>query len=235
MPDLGLIALVIAFVAAGFGILASLLGVQRKRPSLAAAGRNALYVTSGLVALASLVLLFSLVRRDYSLAYVANQVSNDLPLFYTLSSFWGGQAGSLLFWTLILSGYAAAATVLQWKRQPVLRPYVTAVLLTTQFFFLAVLLFAANPFARLWLLPDGSLSAAVFARAGAVLPQIDEGSGLNPLLQNYWMVVHPVMLYLGWEILRMFWKKVWQASNQTGLYTLLGGVLDFCRLGFAPL
>lgn len=198
MPDLGLIALVIAFVAAGFGILASLLGVQRKRPSLAAAGRNALYVTSGLVALASLVLLFSLVRRDYSLAYVANQVSNDLPLFYTLSSFWGGQAGSLLFWTLILSGYAAAATVLQWKRQPVLRPYVTAVLLTTQFFFLAVLLFAANPFARLWLLPDGSLSAAVFAPAGAVLPQIDDGSGLNPLLQNYWMVVHPVMLYLGW-------------------------------------
>ena len=198
MPDLGLIALIVGFVAALFGIAASLLGGWKKRLALVVAGRNALYVVSAFVFLASLALILSLVRRDYSLAYVADHVSNAQPLFYNLSSFWGGQAGSLLFWTLILSGYATAVTLSQWKRQPVLRPYVTAVLLGTLLFFLTVLLFVANPFTRVWLLADGSSTAALFAPAGAVPAQITDGNGLNPLLQNYWMVIHPVMLYLGW-------------------------------------
>ncbi len=90
------------------------------------------------MALASLTLVLSLVRRDYSLTYVANQVSNTQPLFYNISSFWGGQAGSLLFWTLVLAGYSVAVTLAQWKRQPVLRPYVTAVLLGVLLFFLSV-------------------------------------------------------------------------------------------------
>ncbi|MFN2165175.1 MAG: hypothetical protein ACK2U9_02815, partial [Anaerolineae bacterium] len=106
LPDLGLIALVIAFVAALVGIGANVLGARQGRHALVVAGRNALYVVSGLVALAALILLVALVRRDYSVAYVAGHVSNDLPLFFTLSSLWGGQAGSLLFWTLVLSGYA---------------------------------------------------------------------------------------------------------------------------------
>ena len=118
MPDLGLIALIVGFVAALFGIAASLLGGWKKRLALVVAGRNALYVVSAFVFLGSLALILSLVRRDYSLAYVADHVSNAQPLFYNLSSFWGGQAGSLLFWTLIFSGYATAVTLSQWKRQP---------------------------------------------------------------------------------------------------------------------
>ncbi len=198
MPDLGLIALIVGFVAALFGIAASLLGGWKKRLALVVAGRNALYVVSGFVLLASLALVVSLVSRDYSLAYVADHVSNTQPLFYDLSSFWGGQAGSLLFWTFILSGYATAVTLAQWKHQPVLRPYVTAGLLATQLFFLSVMLFAANPFTRVWVLADGSTTAALFAPTGAMPAQITDGNGLNPLLQNYWMVIHPVMLYLGW-------------------------------------
>ncbi len=198
MADLGLIALVIAFVMAAFGIGASLLGAWLKRPALVMAGRNALYVVCGFVALASLTLLLALMRRDYSLAYVVNQVSNSQPMFYNISAFWGGQAGSLLFWTLVLAGYSAAVTAAQWKRQPVLRPYVTAVLLGVLLFFLTVMLFAANPFNRLWQLPSGATVSALFAPAGAVLALPADGVGLNPILQNYWMVIHPVMLYLGW-------------------------------------
>lgn len=198
MADLGLIALIIAFVMAGFGIVTNLVGAWQNRPALVVAGRNALYVVSAFVALASLALVLSLVRRDYSLTYVANQVSNTQPLFYNISSFWGGQAGSLLFWTLVMSGYAVAVTLAQWKRQPVLRPYVTAVLLAVLLFFLTVTIFAANPFSRLWLLPDGSTASALFAPAGAVPAGLSDGSGLSPILQNYWMVIHPVMLYLGW-------------------------------------
>lgn len=198
MADLGLIALVIAWAVTVFGIGASLLGAWLKRPALVVAGRNALYVVCGFVALASLALVLALVRRDYSLAYVVNQVSNTQPLFYNISSFWGGQAGSLLFWTLVLAGFSAAVTLAQWKRQPVLRPYVSAVLLGVILFFLTVLLFTANPFNRLWLLPDGTTASALFAPAGAVLAMPLDGVGLNPILQNYWMVIHPVMLYLGW-------------------------------------
>lgn len=198
MPDLGLIALIIAFGVGLFGVFANLVGAQRNQQSLVVAGRNALYVSSGMIAFASLVLILALVRRDYSLAFVTSHVSNDLPLFYTISAMWGGQAGSLLFWTLILSAYAVAVTVFQWKHQPVLRPYVTAVLLVVQVFFLIVLLFAANPFARLWVTADGTNQPAVLAPAAAVPAQVTDGQGLNPLLQNYWMVIHPVMLYLGW-------------------------------------
>ncbi|HSN74724.1 MAG TPA: heme lyase CcmF/NrfE family subunit, partial [Anaerolineae bacterium] len=192
------IALVIALVVSVAGIGMNLAGVWLKRPALVVAGRNALYVVGGFVVLASLALVLSLVSRDYSLTYVANQVSNTQPLFYNISSFWGGQAGSLLFWTLILAGYSVAVTLAQWKRQPVLRPYVTAVLLGVLLFFLSVVIFVANPFARLWLMPDGSMPSAVFAPVGAVPAQLTDGSGLNPILQNYWMVIHPVMLYLGW-------------------------------------
>ncbi|HSN75020.1 MAG TPA: hypothetical protein VL334_08000, partial [Anaerolineae bacterium] len=74
MADLGLIALVIAFVVALVGIGMNLAGAWLKRPALVVAGRNALYVVGGFVALASLALVISLVRRDYSLTYVANQV-----------------------------------------------------------------------------------------------------------------------------------------------------------------
>lgn len=198
MADLGLLALVIAFVVALFGIAANLIGAQQKRHALVVAGRNALYVVSAFVALAGLILIISLQRRDYSLAYVANVISNDQAVFFNLAALWGGQAGSLLFWTLILAGYSTAVTIAQWKHQPILRPYVTAVLLGVLLFFLTVLLFAANAFNRLWLMPDGTTLGATFAPAGAVPAQITDGSGLNPLLQNYWMVIHPVMLYLGW-------------------------------------
>ena len=129
MPDLGLIALIVGFVASGFGIAANL-GGWKKRLALVVAGRNALYVVSAFVFLGSLALILSLVRRNGSLAYVADHVSNTQPLL-NRASFWGGQAGSLLFWTLILSGYATAVTLSQWKRQPEIRPYVTAVLLGT--------------------------------------------------------------------------------------------------------
>ncbi|MER2598106.1 MAG: heme lyase CcmF/NrfE family subunit [Caldilineales bacterium] len=198
MADLGLIALLFGLIVAALGVVLNLLGAWQNRPALVLAGRNAVYVVSGFVVLAVLVLLAALVTRDYSVAYVANQVSNTQELFYNISSLWGGQAGSLLFWTFILSVYAVALTLAQWKRQPSLRPYISAVLLAVQLFFLTVLIFAANPFRRLWLLPDGTTAAALFAPAGAMPAALSDGSGLSPILQNYWMVIHPVMLYLGW-------------------------------------
>ncbi len=178
IPDIGYIALVLAFVIALFGLVASVAGEQRRISELIASARNAVLVVCGLVIIASLALWYALLTSDFQVEYVASHTERALPLFYKFSSFWGGQAGSLLFWTLILSIYSIAVTVRFHGQHRQMMPYVHATLLLTSAFFLALLLFTSNPFRRLPFVPS-------------------DGSGLNPLLQNYWMVVHPIGLYLG--------------------------------------
>jgi len=178
MAEVGYIALMTALVLAVFGIIANIAGVRRNQMTLVASGRNAVYAVGLLVLTAAVSLWYSLLAMDFNVEYVATHVERALPVFYKFSSLWGGQAGSLLFWTLILSGYSVAAIFALGRQQRELMPYVASVLLAISTFFLIVLLFAANPFKRLDFTPP-------------------DGQGLNPLLQNYWMVVHPVGLYLG--------------------------------------
>jgi len=197
MTDLGYVALVLGLVLSLYGVLASILGARRNLPELVASGRNAVYVVGGLVLLATLLLWHALLTDQFQLEYVATHTERSLPTFFKISALWGGQAGSLLFWTLVLAGYAVAATWFFRSQQPSFKPYVNATLLLTIAFFLAVVLFAANPFARLWRDAAGEVVTAVFRPAGTVPLIPADGQGLNPQLQNYWMVFHPVALYLG--------------------------------------
>ncbi|HSE39842.1 MAG TPA: heme lyase CcmF/NrfE family subunit, partial [Acidobacteriota bacterium] len=105
--------------------------------------------------------------------------STTLPLAYKITAFWGGQAGSLLFWLLILSMYTLIALMQNQNKNRHLMPYVTATLMSVTLFFLSMVCFAADPFAKLSPIPI-------------------EGQSLNPLLQNYWMVSHPPSLYTGY-------------------------------------
>ena len=178
VPDIGSIALVLAFILALFGAGVSIVGARRAQPTLVASGRNAVYVVGGLVTIATLALWYALLTSDFSVEYVAAHTERALPTFYKFSSLWGGQAGSLLFWTFLLSLYSVIAAVRFEGQHRRLMPYVHATLLIISAFFLSLLLFSAHPFKRLGFLPP-------------------DGSGLNPLLQNYWMVVHPIGLYLG--------------------------------------
>ncbi|NOZ29733.1 MAG: heme lyase CcmF/NrfE family subunit [Chloroflexi bacterium] len=178
IPDVGYIALAVAFVIALLGTITSVVGAQRRRPEWVESGRNAVFVVGGLVIIASLALWYALMTGDFSIEYVAAHTERSLPPFYKFSSFWGGQAGSLLFWALILSIYSIAAAISFRGQHQRMMPYVHATLLVVSLLFLSLLLFASNPFKRLSFVPP-------------------DGSGLNPLLQNYWMVLHPVGLYLG--------------------------------------
>lgn len=198
MVDIGYIALLLALIAALYGLIASLWGGLRRNATLATSGRNALFVTAGLILTAAIALWYLLLTNDMSVEYVATHSERSLPLFYRFSSLWGGQAGSLLFWGLILAIYSSIMVAIEWKRQPRRGPYIVAILLLVHIFFLLINIFAANPFNRLWMLPDGSSHGAVFKPAGASLFIPADGNGLNPLLQNYWMVIHPVFLYLGY-------------------------------------
>jgi cytochrome c-type biogenesis protein CcmF len=101
-----------------------------------------------------------------------------MPTYLKVTALWGGQAGSLLFWNLLLAGLTAAAMARNWDRQRELMPYVIIVGSMTLVFFLALVVFVENPFARL------------------PVAQVN-GNGLNPLLRHPGMIIHPPMLYLG--------------------------------------
>ena len=176
---IGYLVLITAMILAAFGMIAGFWGGLRRNVKLTLTSFNAVYAVAALVFLAAMILWYALMRDRFEVAYVWNHSERALPAFYKFSALWGGQAGSLLFWVLILSGFSVAAALVNRNRHWALMPYVNAVLLGTSLFFLSLLVFAANPFSLASFTPP-------------------DGQGLNPLLQNYWMVIHPVMLYLGY-------------------------------------
>jgi cytochrome c-type biogenesis protein CcmF len=177
--DVGYLILITSLVIAAFGMIAGFWGGHKRNTKLVTSSFNAVYAVAGLVLLAAILLWYGLLGDHFELTYVWNHSERALPDFYKFSALWGGQSGSLLFWCLLLSGYSAIVAFANRNRLQVLMPYVNAVLLMTSLFFLTLLVFAANPFERVGFVPP-------------------DGQGLNPLLQNYWMVIHPVMLYLGY-------------------------------------
>ena len=177
--DVGYLILISALLISAYGLVVSFWGGKTRNVKLISSGFNAVYATFALAALASVILWYGLLADQFQLTYVWNHSERALPVFYKFAALWGGQAGSLLFWVLLLTGFGVAVALPNRNRHQVLMPYVNAAMLTTTLFFLSLLVFAANPFERIGFMPP-------------------DGQGLNPLLQNYWMVIHPVMLYLGY-------------------------------------
>ena len=140
--------------------------------------RNAVILVFPLVALSAGTIIISLLNNDFSLEYVWRVGSIDMPTYLKVTSLWGGQAGSLLFWNLLLAAFAAIVMLRKWSVDREFMPYVIIVLSFTQVFFLGVSAFIESPFTRL-----------------AVIPP--DGNGLNPLLRHPGMIIHPPMLYLG--------------------------------------
>ncbi len=178
MTEVGPLALMFAWILGIYGVGTSLYGAYSHRREFVASAENATLAVWGLVLVASGALLHALVTNDFSIEYVAHYTSTTLPIQYKIAALWGGQAGSLMFWALILTSMAAIVVLQNRERNRPLMPYVNAVLLVTAVFFLSMVNFITPPFEKL-----------------AVVPP--EGRDLNPLLQNYWMTIHPPALYLG--------------------------------------
>ncbi|MDX2166447.1 MAG: heme lyase CcmF/NrfE family subunit [Deltaproteobacteria bacterium] len=178
MLELGPLALNLALVLAVYAIVISLAGVWRARRDFVASGEHAALAVWGCVVVAAAMLLHALVIHDFRIEYVAAYSSSTLPLYYAVAALWGGQKGSLLFWLLILSSISAVVLLQNRDKNRELMPWVTATLMTVSAFFLLLLNFITPPFELL----------AVPAK---------EGRDLNPLLQNYWMTIHPPSLYMG--------------------------------------
>lgn len=179
MTLLGSIALTVAVVVAIYTTVAGYIGGKRRIPELAESARNGVILYAVLVSTAVAAMLYALINRDFSIALVANHTSRDLPLFpYTITALWSGQAGSLLFWSWILSLYGLAVVLRKWTTDHDLMPYVVSVLMFVQIFFSLLLTFVSSPFQKMEVIPP-------------------DGAGLNPLLQHPAMAIHPPMLYLG--------------------------------------
>ncbi len=178
MSEIGRLAIVLGFIVAIWGAAASLLGALRRDKSLVTSGTHAAYAFSALTGIAVLALLQLLLARDFNVEYVASYSSSTLPLWYTIAALWGGMKGSLLWWTFILAVCNAVVQLQNRRKNRDQMPYVTATMLVTGAFFLSLLVFITDPFERLPFTPT-------------------EGSDLNPLLQNYWMTIHPPSLYIG--------------------------------------
>lgn len=178
MPELGSAALLLSLGLALYALVAGGVAAARSRRRLADSARNALVASFGTTLVASLVLLSALLRNDFSFVYVARTTSDALPTAYTVSAFWGGQEGSLLLWLLVLTGLSALVVTRRpaWQRE--LAAWVTPVLGGISAFFAFLLVAVASPFAT-------------------QAPPAD-GAGMNPSLQNPYMLAHPPMLYLGY-------------------------------------
>jgi cytochrome c-type biogenesis protein CcmF len=120
-----------------------------------------------------------------------------MPYYLKITALWGGQAGSLVFWSWLLSAFASAVTLRKWDRDREFLPWVIIVSLVTLAFFISLNLFLENPFERLWQTAAGGVVTALFRPAGAIPYIPADGSGLNPLLRHPGMIIHPPMLYLG--------------------------------------
>lgn len=175
----GELSLWVALLMAAWATTVSFAGGMQRRTDLIKSGERALYATFGFTVLASAGLWTALLTHDFSIRFVASYTSANLPKVYSFTAFWAGQAGSLLFWALVLTFYSAIAVFTNRNRNREIMPYVTGTLAVTALFFLMTMVFGANPFERLdWVPPDGR--------------------GMNPQLQNPGMAAHPPTLYLGY-------------------------------------
>src|SRR5579872_2461274 len=184
MENLGSLAILLAFCVAIYATLASLVGRVKRKPFLIVSAERAVYSVWVLITVASGVLVYSLLTGDFRMSYVAEHSNRTMPILYKFAAWWGGQEGSLLFWSWLLSTYAAVVVFTNRRKHRDMMPWVIGVMTTVQSFFLVLNNFIANPFQVL--------------ATDKLIVAVPDGNGLSPLLQYPAMAIHPPMLYLGY-------------------------------------
>ena len=184
LENIGALAVLLAFCLAIYAVFGSVTGKLRRNPFLIVSAERAVYGVWFLITLASAILVSALMTGDFRFSYVAEHSNRAMPAIYKFAAWWGGQEGSLLFWSWLLATYAAVVVFTNRRKHRDFMPYVVAVLATVQSFFLILNAFVVTPFQML--------------AAGNLITAVPDGNGLNPLLQYPAMAIHPPMLYLGY-------------------------------------
>lgn len=189
IPELGHFAVILALVVACIQGVVPLVGATLGQRRFMAVARSAAYTQFGFMGVAFLVLIYCFLSNDFTVSYVANHSNTYLPDYYKVSAVWGGHEGSLLLWALILGGWAAAVARFSRAMPLDMVARVLGVMGLVSVGFYAFLLFTSNPFERLLpgLVPEAQLPAFPV-----------DGGDLNPLLQDFGLIIHPPLLYMGY-------------------------------------
>src|SRR5690242_3183667 len=177
MASLGSALLLATFVVCSYAAVVSVVGARRRSRRLIESGVGSFYLVAALMTSASAVMINAFLTNDYTVKYVVHYSDSVQPLFYKITSYWGGLDGSIMFWVFLLSIFGSIAVAINRERHRELIPYVVAIISVVEAFFLFLMVIHRNPF-------DTYLTQAPV-----------EGRGLNPLLQNPYMVIHPPSLY----------------------------------------
>jgi cytochrome c-type biogenesis protein CcmF len=200
MASLGYYLLLAAFVVCAYAAAISVGGARRRSRALIESGVGAFYLVTAIMSAASAVIVYAFVTGDYSIKYVQRYSDSTQPLFYKLTSYWGGLDGSIMFWVSLLSVFGAIAVYVNRERHRELIPYVVAIISVVEMFFLFLMIVHNNPFSTY------------------LTQNPTDGAGLNPLLQNFYMVIHPPTMYSGFVGLTI--------PYAFGMAALISGHLD---------
>ena len=178
LADVGAGALLAGLVLAAFSTLLSFWAGRQENPVLVQVGRRAFYGAAAMVLVAAVVLEAALLTHDFSLAYVVEHSDLSTPTPLVAAGFYGGQEGSLLYWTLVLGVLGSASLLASASLGARLAAYATGVMAAIVTFFLVVLVLVASPFDLLPFTPA-------------------DGLGLNPVLRDSGMLIHPPVVLAG--------------------------------------
>ena len=179
MASLGTFTLLASFVLSAYAAAAAMAGARRASRSLVDSAIGAFYLVAALLTVGTAVIIHAFATDDYSIKYVQHYSDSFQPLVYKLTAYWGGLDGSIMFWVFLLALFGSIAVYVNRERQRELVPYVVAIISFVQMFFLLLMVVHKNPF--------DTFLVSVPAN----------GQGMNPLLQNAYMVIHPPALYIG--------------------------------------
>jgi len=197
IAGIGFGALVITFLVSLYGIGAAVYGARINDRRWVESARLAMLLTFPLITISALSLIYLLVTGRFEYEFVSSVTSRSMPVYLRITALWGGQSGSLVFWSWLLSAFASAVTLRKWDRDQEFLPWVIVVSLVTLAFFVSLNVFFENPFRSFWRLPSGDITIAMIRPQLASLFVPRDGRGLNPLLRHPGMIIHPPMLYLG--------------------------------------
>jgi cytochrome c-type biogenesis protein CcmF len=178
-PELGIFALILAFVLSLAQAFFGLAGAWRAKPVWMTVARPAVTGQFVFVAMAFACLSYSFIHDDFSVLYVARNSNTHLPLFYKVAALWGAHEGSLLLWILILAIWSVAVAAFSRLLPQSFSSRVLGVMGLVSAGFLLFTLWTSNPFQRL-------------------IPAATDGTDLNPVLQDFALAIHPPMLYTGY-------------------------------------
>ncbi len=179
IPEIGQLVLIIALSLACFLAFFALAGTARGYSGWIAMARPLAQGQFLFIAIAFLCLAYSFLTNDFSVNYVAQNSNSLLPWWYRISAIWGAHEGSMLLWSLILSLWMLAVSIFSRGLPDVFLARILGVMGLVSIGFLLFMLLTSNPFTRLW-------------------PAPQDGADLNPLLQDFGLIIHPPMLYMGY-------------------------------------